>query len=88
MTKPATIFGFSITPTHVNAVKLSTQTYTVEQQVHKALPPATLSHDTKRILDAPTFMLVIRDIMAELGNPEFSSPVHLSIHTPFLEPEK
>lgn len=64
-------------------MRLSASNFAVEQHVHRQLPPATISHDGKRLLDPPTLVPVIRELMLEIGNPEFTDPVHLGIYTPW-----
>ncbi len=84
MSKSSILIGFSISPTHIGAVRLSADDYSVECHFHKALPPAILSHDARRVLDVPTLVPILRDLLIDLGSPDFSVPIFLSIHTPFI----
>lgn len=56
----------------------------MEAHVSKPLPPAILSHDGKKILDTDTMVPMIQAVMEEIGKPQFTDPVYLSIHTPLM----
>lgn len=85
MNKSPYFYGVSITATQISAVKLSAEDFLAEQHVERALPPATVSHDGKRILDAPGLTRLVREVLVQLGNPRFDDPVFLSVYPSYLD---
>jgi hypothetical protein len=84
VSKSSVLIGFSVSPTHISAVRLSAADFSVEMQAHRQLPPATITHDGKKLLDSPTLVPLIREMMVQIGNPEFSDPVYLCLYTPLM----
>lgn len=78
------ILGFSISPTHIGAVRVSASDFSLQYHTVQLLPPSTLSHDGKRLMDADALVVTLRDMVDALGHPEFSNPVCLSIYSPWF----
>ncbi len=51
----------------------------------RTMPSAILSHDSKRLLDQPTLVQLIRELMRDIGNPRFTDTVILTISAPIIQ---
>jgi hypothetical protein len=78
------IVGFTISPTHISAVKISTKDFLPVSHAQQALPLALISPDGKQIMKKEQLVSIIEQMMTKIGYPKFSDPVYLTISVPVL----
>lgn len=81
----AVIYGFSLTPTRLEAVCLSQKDFRVVSQANVAIPPGTISPDGRRVSDEPQLTTSLMELCELIGYPLFSDPVYLAVLPPKLE---